>query len=373
MISIIYIENFKCFKKFTLDLGQLTLLTGYNGAGKSTSIQPLLLLSQVLREPPSSTALPLNGYLTRLGSAGDITSSESGGKLYLKISASDEINAVWVFEPKRELGRHEMKLCHSYFSFEKTDAPCWLPSHSKDNFLEQLREVIFLSAVRDPFGEAQPFPDNPSLVVGDVGVDGRFASYWFVRQADEEVPIERRHPEDARITVRAQIDAWLNELFPSGRVNAEEIEGLALAKTSFRIGRSSDWHRPANVGYGLSYAFPILVALVCAKPGQIFIVDSPEAHLHPRAQSTMGRILARFAAAGIQIIIESHSDHLLSGIRLAVRENMLSSKDVAIHFFNDCKISDEECSRIEITEDGGVAEWPVGFFDQAINDLIELS
>lgn len=373
MISSIHLKHFKCFEDFVLNLGQLTLLTGYNSTGKSTSIQPLLLLSQVLRQPPSGTTLPLNGSLIRLGSAGDITSGKSGGKLHLGISASDDVNASWVFEPKRELGRHEIKLCNSYFSFEKNDAPRWLPNQSKGDFLEQLREVIFLSAVRDPFGEAQPFPDDPFLVVGDVGVDGRFASYWFVRQADEEVPIERRHPNDARITVRAQIDAWLNELFPSAYVNAQEIEGLALAKTSFRIGSSSDWHRPANVGYGLSYAFPILVALVCAKPGQVFIVDSPEAHLHPSAQSTMGRILARFAAAGIQIIIESHSDHLLSGIRLAVRQKLLPATDVAIHFFTGSTSSDDQCIRIEIAEDAGVAEWPIGFFDQSINDLIELS
>lgn len=373
MIGAIHLERFKCFDQFTLDLAQLTLLTGYNGAGKSSSIQPLLLLSQALREPPPGTVLPLNGSLVRLGSAGDVASSRTGGTIQLGVSAPDDASAFWVFEHERGLGRHELRLRHSHFSFEEGDAPRWLPKQRDADLLVKTREVIFLGAVRQPFGEGQPFPDNPSSIVGDVGVDGRFAAYWFVRQADEEVPHARRHPNDARVTVRAQVDAWLSEIFPSANVNAVEIDGLALAKTSFKLGRSSDWRRPANVGYGLSYAFPILVALICAKPGQIFVVDSPEAHLHPRAQSAMGRILARFAASGVQIIIESHSDHLLSGIRLAVREKLLSSQDVAVHFFAGGEQTENQQTRIEIAEDGSVANWPTGFFDQAINDLIELS
>lgn len=204
-----------------------------------------------------------------------------------------------------------------------------------------------------------------------MGVDGRYAPYWLVRQADEEVPESRRHPDDRRVTVRGQLDAWLTELFPEANVSAEEIEGLALAKTMFRIGRSSDWRRPSNVGYGLSYALPILVALICAKPGQLFVVDSPEAHLHPRAQSAMGRLLAFFAAAGVQIVIESHSDHLLSGVRLAVRQAVLQPQDVMVHFF--ARSSADGRSRIAIAADGSIDQWPEGFFDQAITDLIGLS
>ncbi|WHO37633.1 DUF3696 domain-containing protein [Sphingobium sp. AP49] len=373
MINAVHIERFKCFDAFTLDLAQLTLLTGYNGAGKSSSIQPLLLLSQALREPPLGLVLPLNGPLVRLGGASDVASTRTGGTVRIGVSTPEDESAFWVFEHERELGRHELSLRHSHFSFEDGDEPRWLPDARHRSLLERMREVIFLGAIRDPFGEGQPYPDNPSAIVGDVGVDGRYAAYWFVRQADEEVPGERRHPSDPRVTVRAQVDAWLAELFPGASVNAEEIEGLALAKTSFRLGRSSDWRRPANVGYGLSYAFPILVALLCAKPGQVFIVDSPEAHLHPRAQSVMGRLLARFAAAGIQIIVESHSDHLLSGIRLAVREELLQSEEVAVHFFTSCGTSGDEQTRIAIGEDGSVADWPAGFFDQAINDLIGLS
>lgn len=370
MIKSIDIKRFKCFENLHLDLGKLTLLTGYNGAGKSSSLQPLLLLAQVLRSPPLSPVLPLNGSLVRLGTGGDVISASLGGTVRLGISDNEKASASWVFENDRELGRNELKLIHTHFSFETDDAPRWLASKCHP-LLDLVRDVIFLGAVREPFGEAQPYPDGRSLSIGDVGVDGRYAPYWFVRQADEEVPPERRHPLDSRVTVRGQVDAWLTELFPDANVNAEEIEGLALAKTTFRLGRSSEWRRPSNVGYGLSYAFPILVALICAKPGQIFVVDSPEAHLHPRAQSAMGRILAHFAAAGLQIVVESHSDHLLSGIRLAVRDMLLKPSDVSVHFF--AGRGEAGRSVIEIGADGSIDRWPEGFFDQAITDLIGLS
>lgn len=370
MIRSIHIERFKCFESLRLDLGRLTLLTGFNGAGKSSSLQPLLLIAQALRSPPSGSALPLNGPLVRLGTGGDVVSSSSGGAISLGISDETDAKALWVFENDRGLGRHELKLAHTHFSFEQGDHPRW-SSIDGNALLETVRNAIFLGAVREPFGEAQPYPDDSSLAVGDVGVDGRFAPYWLVRQADEEVPEQRRHQGDKRVTVRGQLDAWLTFLFPDTNVNAEEIEGLALAKTTFRIGRSSDWRRPSNVGYGLSYALPILVALICAKPGQVFIVDSPEAHLHPRAQSAMGRLLAFFAASGLQIIVESHSDHVLSGVRLAVREEVLEPKEAVVHFF----AAPEEGgrSRIEIAADGSIDRWPDGFFDQALTDLVGLS
>lgn len=327
-------------------------------------------MAQALRSPPSGAVLPLNGPLVRLGTGGDVVSLNSGGAISLGVSDDNDLRAFWVFENDRGLSRHELKLVSTHFSFEMGSHPRW-SSTSENSLLNAVRDVIFLGAVREPFGEAQPYPDDSSLAIGDVGLDGRFAPYWIVRQADEEVFEGRRHPDDKRVTVRGQLDAWLTFLFPDANVNAEEIQGLSLAKTTFRIGRSSDWRRPSNVGYGLSYALPILVALICARPGQVFIVDSPEAHLHPKAQSAMGRLLAFFAASGLQIIVESHSDHVLSGIRLAVREGVLNSQDAVVHFF--AAPGEDGRSKIEIAADGGIAHWPDGFFDQAITDLVGLS
>jgi len=376
IIRSLNVERFKCFERLDLPLASLTLLTGFNGAGKSSSLQPLLLMAQALREEPVALTLPLNGALVRLGSAGDVVSLKQGGAITIGFSA-DQDSASWVFRHDRTLGSHGLRLLKSKFSFGETDDGVvqWSPPGVAHPLIKAIRDVIFLSGVRKFRLEAYPYPDNPSAVVGDVGCEGDHAAYWYVTRADEEVEKPRRHPSEERTTVRGQIDAWLKEIFPQAAVNAEALPGVSLAKLSFKLGRSPTWCRPSNVGYGLSYAFPLLVALICSKPGQVIVVDSPEAHLHPRAQSTMGRILAHFAAAGLQILIESHSDHLLSGIRLAVRQRVLSPSGVAVYFFSGIREDQEDGApnRIEIREDGGIGSWPAGFFDQALKDLVELS
>lgn len=370
MLRTIKAQRFKCFEHLELELAPFTLLTGYNGAGKSTAIQPLLLISQAMRvrETP---VLSLNGPLVRLGTVGEIMSP--GGERTISLGCSDDLGATahWSLTQDRALSSGEMRLTEAGFSFQEDSAPCWLPSTNQPLLLT-IRDLIFLSATRQPQREAQPYPDHPAAVVGDVGVEGEFAAYWYVRQADEDVAEARRHPTETRNTVRGQISAWLADLFPGASVNAERIRDVSLAKTTFSLGRSPGWRRPSNVGYGLSYAFPLLVTLVCAKRGQVVIVDSPEAHLHPSAQSTMGSILAHFAAAGVQVIVESHSDHLLSGLRLAVRRGILSPDAALVHFFESA--AGDECrTKIHIDEDGGIQNWPTGFFDQAISDLVKLS
>ncbi len=374
MLQTIELTNFKCFTRYDLTLGALTLLTGYNGAGKSSSLQPLLLMAQALRDSPRSTALSLNGPLVHLGSAGDVVAEGGTGSVNLGFADSRGDAASWTFDHDRLLNRGELRLSSSVFSFAASAPPAWAPEGDLNDLLRIMRDTIFLGATRGPHGEAQPFPDNPALVRGDVGAEGQWASYWYIRLADDEVPSDRRHPSEERTTVRGQVDAWMSDLFPEARVNAEQLAGVSLAKTSFALGRANDWRRPANVGYGLSYAFPIVVALLCADLGQIVIVDSPEAHLHPRAQSMMGRMLALFAAAGVQVVVESHSDHLLSGVRLAIRAGALSPDQVAVHFFGHRAEEGEKAHRrITIAADGSISDWPEGFFDQAMTDLIGLS
>lgn len=375
MLRTIQSKNFKCFTDFKLDVRALTLLTGFNGAGKSSSLQPLLLISQALRDGARAPVLSLNGPLVHLGSAGDVVAEGVRGPVELGFTTEKGDFAAWLFVHDRDLKRGELRLVGSQSSPSSKPSPGWLPTTGAHELLGAVRDVIFVGATRGPHGEAQAFPESPSVVVGDVGAEGQWAGYWYIQCADDDTPEARRHPQEERVTVRGQIDAWMSDLFPQSRVNAEQLIGLSLAKTTFALGGGNEWRRPSNVGYGLSYAFPIIVALVCSAPGQIVVVDSPEAHLHPQAQSAMGRMLAHFAAGGVQVIVESHSDHLLSGLRLAVRSGRLKPGDAAIHFFGKA-VDDDEAEprrRIAVEADGTLSQWPRGFFDQAMTDLVSLS
>ena len=132
----------------------------------------------------------------------------------------------------------------------------------------------------------------------------------------------------------------------------------------------AEWSRPANVGFGLSYALPVIVAALTASPGTLFLVENPEAHLHPAGQSLIGQFLTRVAAAGVQVVVETHSDHVINGMRLAAaRDGLLPPSDAIIHFLADAGTR----HTIEIQGSGALTEWPPGFFDQSELDLGQLS
>lgn len=127
--------------------------------------------------------------------------------------------------------------------------------------------------------------------------------------------------------------------------------------------------RPANVGFGLSYALPVCVAGLTAQPGHLFIVENPEAHLHPAGQSATGRFLARLAGVGVQTIVETHSDHVINGMRLALaEEGVLPVDDAIIHYFGVT-----ERFVIKMSGGGRLSDWPQGFFDQGDIDLASLA
>ncbi|MCK4517426.1 DUF3696 domain-containing protein, partial [Candidatus Babeliales bacterium] len=143
-------------------------------------------------------------------------------------------------------------------------------------------------------------------------------------------------------------------------------------RLELRIGDIGDWRRPSNIGYGLTYAFPVIISGLLAKPKQILIIDSPEVHLHPLGQSQMGQFLAKVAAAGVQVIIETHSDHVINGIRLSVKNKDILPEKVAIHFFNHQDTIPRAISPL-IDSQGNLSEWPEGFCDQSEKDYAQLA
>ena len=364
MITSIEIENFKCFRHLSLPLGALTLFTGLNGGGKSSAIQPLLLLAQAARMSPDAQGLPLNGPLVHLGTVGDVLPSDRAAKSLAFEIADGEITRRWEFTAKA--GDRFLR------PSRKTSSKQSLGNKTKAHELGSLGRVTYLSAIREGTADAFPLPDTDEAS-RDVGIDGSFAPNLYNLLADEEVPSEKLKDGEVASSFRKQLDAWISTLFPEAQANVQLIPQLSLLNLQFRLSEIGTWRRPINIGYGLTYAFPILVALLAAQRDQLVIIDSPEAHLHPYAQSQMGRLLAHFAAAGVQILIETHSDHLLNGVRLAVKDRKLPSSSLKLHFFTRASHDGHGVMSPEIDADGRISEWPDGFFDQAEKDLSQLA
>jgi predicted ATPase len=369
MITGFQIKNFKCFEDLSLTLGHLTLLTGFNGGGKSTAIQPLLLLSQNMRLSNVPTNYALNGLLAQLGTVGDVLPSDVSTTPIEFFVRKEAAALRWSFSARagdRFLGVKMKEVVADGLSVRE-----------ESNFTREieraLSKLIYISAVREGTADAFPSPNVGDSEFSTIGVDGRFASYWYDQMADEEVSVARRHPDESAGTFRKQLDAWMGALFRGAQANVQALPQVSLLCLQFRLSEIGPWRRPANIGYGLTYAFPILVALLTARKDQVVIVDSPEAHLHPSAQSEMGRILAHFAGAGVQIVVETHSDHLLNGARLAVKEGRLAHSSLQIHFFSGATHDGHGVVSPTVDSEGRIYEWPTGFFDQSERDFLLLA
>ena len=372
-LELLSLRQFKCFAAADVPVAPLTLLSGFNAGGKSTTLQSLLLLAQGMRASPRSCFLQLNGPVVRLGSAGNVMRRGRrqpirfgvqgfGHTLRWELGATFDQQAMveTQLEPSEDRGgdegeqadddedvseRQRLQVLQVFLDDKPlfNDSTPQLSPHIRDvtKLRTAIRNLIFLGAARHSRLDVFPSPDDASPIYADVGHEGQFAPWWYVHTADNTVRSSRRRPGDSSVTVRAQVDAWLDYLFPGASANAEKVRGTGLSRLVFKMGRTNDWSHPANTGFGLSYAFPLVVALLNAKPGRVVIVDSPEAHLHPRAQSRMGTMLAVFAAAGVQVLVETHSDHILSGVRLAVRRKEIAPEKVAVHFFSG-RMTDSE-------------------------------
>jgi predicted ATPase len=372
MITAFELENFKCFSRLRLELGALTLLTGYNAAGKSSAIQPLLLLRQASRTGSYAQKIHLNGPVVRLGTVGDVMPANTSLSTLMFKVENGSAALTWYLSGKA--GERHMDVLQPLDEkpVHSVNGLACLESEEAD-LRNLLSGLSYLSAVRIGPGDAFPTPESFDDAAADVGIDGRYAPYWYDRSSDNEVPLARRHPEEVASSFRKQLDAWLSTLFPNAQATVQHNSSLSLQTLQFRISDIGAWRRPANVGYGFSYAFPILVALLAATEDQVVVIDSPEAHLHPYAQSQMGRLIAHFASAGVQVILETHSDHLLNGVRLAVKDSVLSTDDLRVHFFAGSDDDGHGVLTLAVSPDGRIADWPEGFFDQAEKDLARLS
>jgi predicted ATPase len=359
MIEEVGVRNFKRFVQLSVRLAPLTVLTGLNGSGKSTLLQSLLLVRQ-LAERPNATVVELNGIDgLLLGEALDVLNFDAADAV-IEITTLTTASGRQTFRFPVPDGR---SLNLTVADLGQT-VPVELQGTGTD--------FTYLSAER--LGPRDVFPVSAvDITKVGVGEQGQFMAQVLAQHENDQVPEALRHPsteQDGVITVRAQVEKWASDIIRPLQLTANWPAGLSVSVIRFQEpGLLSEGIRPPNMGFGVSYALPILVAGLLAKPGTLFVVENPEAHLHPAGQSRMGRFLGRIAGGGVQVIVETHSDHVVNGIRLAAVEDLTIATDaIVVHFFGD-----GDPVTIEMTEKGGLTEWPSGFFDQLEDDLGRLA
>ena len=153
-----------------------------------------------------------------------------------------------------------------------------------------------------------------------------------------------------------------------------ERVGLRYIYEAEAGGTSSDY-RSNNVGFGITYTLPILLALLASEEDTLVLLENPEAHLHPKGQFKLGELMVRAASCGIQVIVESHSDHVLNGIRVAVRNMNETNKDETDKvklFYLSRSTETPKVDTPTIDKHGRIDDWPEGFFDEYEKSLLEL-
>ena len=124
-----------------------------------------------------------------------------------------------------------------------------------------------------------------------------------------------------------------------------------------------------DVGFGVSQILPILVLCYSATKGSTLVIEQPELHLHPAAQSELADVLIEVVKERrMQVLVESHSEHLLRRLQRRIAEDRFPSSEAALYF---CQMENGEskATPLEITGDGFIRNWPKDFFGDEMGDL----
>ncbi|MDE2841448.1 MAG: DUF3696 domain-containing protein, partial [Chloroflexota bacterium] len=165
-----------------------------------------------------------------------------------------------------------------------------------------------------------------------------------------------------------QVQERMRTFFPGCTLDLQQAPRANAVTLGLLTSDTTGFHSPIHTGFGLTQTLPIVVAALSAAPGDIILIENPEVHLHPAGQAQMGQFIADIACAGIQVLVETHSDHVLNGVRRAVKRERLTADQVAIHFF---RLRSEEHAQVlspVMDHSGNIDDWPDGFFDQFDKD-----
>lgn len=374
MIQSLEIQNFKSIKKHRFALTNLNVLLGLNGMGKSSFIQSLLLL----RQSRLQEGLSLNGDLVRLGNSRDVLYQYAQEeKIYFHLSLSEASVGQLAYRCPPEVG------------FLPIAAPDPGELHWMYEWAVWESDIQYLNANR--LEPTSLHPKAASRGVRALGNYGQYTAHFLLAHGLEEVAFENLiHPDSfvedtitgqriANRTLAHQVNLWLGEISPGVRVQVADIPNADSVLMEYEYLQphfgTTNRFKPANVGFGISYVLPVVVALLAARRRDLIVIENPESHVHPRGQVELGRLAALTAANDVQIVVETHSDHFINGLRVAVKDGLIPRNRARIFYFEKAVLDNEQYSKItevEIDQNGELSQYPPHMLDEWSNQLFKL-
>lgn len=394
--------------KQRIEIRPLTILSGANSGGKSSIMQPVLLLKQTLDAPYDPGSLLLGGANVRLTSADQLLSKNPGSRTSKEFSVEFEIGSRKVELCFRHIPKKGLEILSNTVSDEGVvtvitkDADLILLKKSlekrishlpddmvKNGELEIVRDRAFLTVEMLVEEEQFRFPIfNPGAGLAEMigklihvpGLRGNPERDYRTTAVGDSFPgtfevyvaSVIKHWQSTGDNRLAQLGMDLESLGLTWKVEAKQRDETQVELKVGRLphslrGGAQDLVSIADVGFGVSQTLPVLVALLTAKQGQIVYIEQPEIHLHPRAQRSFARIFAEAAKRGVIVIVETHSALLLQGIQTLVAKDDLPQDLVKLHWFQRDNTGVTSVTSADLDDTGAFGDWPEDFDNVALN------
>ena len=361
MIQSIHIQNFKSIENQVFDFKPLTILTGENSSGKSSIIQAILLYSHyTARREENYKADSLKKYIENLGDTKSLVSKNANNeqKVLIRPTINKNKDSFLSFGYYSDIGLLEAK---------------------KEQMIIFEQDLYFISANR--IGqENQP----KSSEIEKCGVNGEYIFGFYEQNKNIRLPNEKLIFKDKHNSIfngeslSAQVGIWISKILCLKLIpRTEKSSNTQSVELMYENNDLDNFNiSPFNLGAGVSYLTKILILGLSLKEGDILIVENPEVHLHPKAISNFADFFMFLANGGIQVILETHSEHIINKMRYFVFKEQLSTDDVQIYYREKF---DTPFMAIRLNTDGrytdnngNVIKFPTGFFDSTLNELLEM-
>jgi len=388
----------KGFKSFTdaqrLEIRPLTLLAGANSSGKSSALQPLLLLKQTLEHSFDPGPLLLDGPHVRFTSASQLLTRSGGRQVCEEFEVSIAVGNQRLTDVFRRRADEKFDLARMTYSVglrtltlepgmkgdqivetgvggllkgldgavvrnrcflglapEESSISSGIPMLPRtDDFDRALRSILHVPGLR-----GNPLRTYPTTDVGKY-FQGTFENYAA------SIIAAWQQSGDDRLD---RLSEALCRLGLTWRIRANPVDATRVELLVGRLPRQKngkdDVVNIADVGFGVSQVVPVLVALLAAEPGQLIYLEQPELHLHPRAQRELASLLAEAAEKGARIVAETHSSILLLATQTLVAQGKLAADLVQLHWFTRDASGSTQVTNGGLDRLGAYGDWPEDF------------
>lgn len=367
MIHYMQIENFKSLRKVSLSLQNLNLFFGMNGMGKSSVLQSLLLLRQSFWENHKFNLdyLYTNGELIRLGTGKDV---------FCQSAADDKMRFYIQYENQLKYD------CHYIYDLNDFD------SDQLQRMEKDLKEDYTTPLFTDNFSYLRAEHLGPQKQysvenwrkngISKLGTAGEYVVPFLAMEGEKiKIPDQMCHPSGKSNRLIDQVSAWMAEISPGIKLTAQLLPLIEKAKLIIRYSGDrliSDPFLPVNVGFGIPYVLPLITELLLSNKESLLLIENPESHLHPKGQSTIAQLISLAAENGCQIFCESHSDHVINGVRVAARQGLVNNQKINVAFFSKNENQETKIDPIFIDSNGNLSDYPSGLLDEWGNLMAKL-